>query len=417
MDENRKETANRTAEDAARQALPTAPPQTDGDDIYHTKYIDFKGSAYDPRGMEQWLAERAAEGDELVRWEQFREGEKRDCRFYLEPAAEKGDPDELLRRKRESLGWEYVCTTKNDLFYIWRGDLSAHIPMPREQMDSYGYRLVCKKLRRSYGMPLFYAAADAVLFYVLYRVLTLPVLSLLVMPKSTVWQFASILLGSILGMLSGTKERGDLRALKRAMEEREHVQPAGKDRWSQISRVLSIICGVAALLSIMKDNAHYGDAYDEPPLPYLCAEELGGSAYDWCDVRDFSTPLGGHVYSVGETPYAGKVDDWWQYSTEVDFYAPRISALATPLTQELRDYFMEENAQRLTVDGFDEAYCAANVFYRYPNSTEEENRITRQFLLLRRGGEVLYFRTEAPDDLREHLDEFADIFNQYSELA
>ena len=367
--------------------------------------------------MEQWLAERAAEGDELVRWEQFREGEKRDCRFYLEPAAEKGDPDELLRRKRESLGWEYVCTTKNDLFYIWRGDLSAHIPMPREQMDSYGYRLVCKKLRRSYGMPLFYAAADAVLFYVLYRVLTLPVLSLLVMPKSTVWQFASILLGSILGMLSGTKERGDLRALKRAMEEREHVQPAGKDRWSQISRVLSIICGVAALLSIMKDNAHYGDAYDEPPLPYLCAEELGGSAYDWCDVRDFSTPLGGHVYSVGETPYAGKVDDWWQYSTEVDFYAPRISALATPLTQELRDYFMEENAQRLTVDGFDEAYCAANVFYRYPNSTEEENRITRQFLLLRRGGEVLYFRTEAPDDLRAHLGEFTEMFERYSELT
>lgn len=30
---------------------------------------------------------------------------------------------------------------------------------------------------------------------------------------------------------------------------------------------------------------------------------------------------------------------------------------------------------------------------------------------------MLYFRTEAPDSLREHLDEFADIFNQYSELA
>ena len=26
-------------------------------------------------------------------------------------------------------------------------------------------------------------------------------------------------------------------------------------------------------------------------------------------------------------------------------------------------------------------------------------------------------RVEAPDDLREHLDEFADIFNQYSELS
>ena len=66
MDENRKETANRTAEDAARQAFPNAPPQTDGDDIYHTKYIDFKGSAYDPRGMEQWLSERAAEGERVL---------------------------------------------------------------------------------------------------------------------------------------------------------------------------------------------------------------------------------------------------------------------------------------------------------------------------------------------------------------
>ena len=412
MDENRGETANRTAEDTARQALPAAPPQTDGDDIFQTKYINFKGSAYDPRGMEQWLAERAAEGDELVRWEQFREGEKRDCRFYLEPAAEKGEPDELLRRKRASMGWEYVCTTKNDLFYVWRGGRSAHIPMPREQTESYGYRLVCKKLRRSYGLPLFYAVADAVLFYVLYRVLTLPVLSLLVMTKSTVWQFASLLLSSVFGILSGVRERENLRALKRAMEEREHVQPAKKDHWSQISGVLSFVCGVIVLLGIMKDNAHYGDAYDEPPLPYIRAEELGGSVYDWCDVRDFSTPLGGRVYSVGETPYAGKIDDWWQYSTEVDFYAPRISALAAPLTHELRDYFMVESAQRLTIGGFDEAYYAEFVYPEAGGTGE-----AYQFLLLRRGGEVLYFRTEAPDDLRAHLGEFTEMFERYSELS
>ena len=413
MDENRGETANRTAEDTARQALPAAPPQTGGDDIFHTKYIDFKGSAYDPRGMEQWLAERAAEGDELFRWEQFCEGEKRDCRFYLEPAAEKGEPDELLRRKRESMGWEYVCTTKNDLFYVWRGGLSAHIPMPREQTDTYGYRLVCKKLRRSYyGMPLFYIATDGLLLYLLYRALTLPVLSLLVMTKSMAWQFASLLLSSVFGILSGVRERENLRALKRAMEEREHVQPAKKDHWSQISGVLSLVCGVIVLLGIMKDNSHYGDAYDEPPLPYIRAEELGGSVYDWCDVRDFSTPLGGRVYSVGETPYAGKIDDWWQYSTEVDFYAPRISALAAPLTHELRDYFMVESAQRLTIDDFDEAYYAEFVYPEAGGTGE-----AYQFLLLRRGGEVLYFRTEAPDDLRAHLDEFTEMFERYSELS
>lgn len=132
-------------------------------------------------------------------------------------------------------------------------------------------------------------------------------------------------------------------------------------------------------------------------------------------MRDLSTLLGGYVYSVGETPYAGTIDTWMQYSTELDFYAPRISALAVPLTHELRDYFMGSDAQTLSIDGFDEAYYAGftSPNTRLPNEPDE----VHQFLILRRGGEVLYFRTEAPDSLREHLDEFADIFDQYSELA
>ena len=40
-----------------------------------------------------------------------------------------------------------------------------------------------------------------------------------------------------------------------------------------------------------------------------------------------------------------------------------------------------------------------------------------QFLLLRRGGQVLFYRAEVPDDLRDHLDEFVEIFDQYSELV
>ena len=38
-----------------------------------------------------------------------------------------------------------------------------------------------------------------------------------------------------------------------------------------------------------------------------------------------------------------------------------------------------------------------------------------QFLLLRRGGEVLFYRAEAPESLLDHLDTFAEIFEQYSE--
>ena len=123
---------------------------------------------------------------------------------------------------------------------------------------------------------------------------------------------------------------------------------------------------------------------------------LGGErGSDWYGVRDLSTPLGGHVYSVGETPYAGTIDTWMQYSTELDFYAPRISALAVPLTHELRDYFMGSDAQTLSIDGFDEAYYAEFIKpnTRLPNEPDEVS----QFLILRRGGEVLYFRTEAPE--------------------
>ena len=169
------------------------------------------------------------------------------------------------------------------------------------------------------------------------------------------------------------------------------------------------------------DNTIYGDSYDEPTLPYLRAEELGGNPFDWCNQRDISTPLGGHVYSVGETPYAARVNDWEQYSTEVEFYAPRISALAKPLMHELRDYFMTDQfAQPLTLDGFDEAYY----FEEAPNSGRlyyEKGILKKgwepQFLLLRRGGQMLFYRAEVPDDLRDHLDEFADIFDRYSELS
>lgn len=62
-----------------------------------TKSIRFVPSAYDPRGIEQWLSERAAEGKLLLRYDDFVIGEPRDCRYHLEPAADDDDPDELLR--------------------------------------------------------------------------------------------------------------------------------------------------------------------------------------------------------------------------------------------------------------------------------------------------------------------------------
>ena len=372
-----------------------------------TKSIHFKVSAYDPRGIEQWLSERAAEGKLLLRGDEFVIGEPCECRYHLEPALDDDDPDKRTRETRASMGWEYVCRTKDGIFYIWRGGMSARAPSPRPCTDSYGYRRLRKKMRGSYFLPLVSLASFAVIVYILAYLPKLPILSLITMTKSAALQIIALLLSCFLALLSDAQERREMRALKRAMEDCERTEKMQRNRWARLNRLFGIVMSVLPLMLIVSvgSGSPYSEAYDEPTLPYLRAEELGGDPFDWCYQRDLSTPLGGHVYSVGETPYAGMIDDWEQLSTEVDFYAPRISALATPLTRELRDYFMGSGAQTLSLDSFDEAYYAEN--------TSGDT----QFLILRRGGAVLCFRTAAGDDLREHLEGFTALFDQYAALS
>ena len=379
-----------------------------------TKSIHFKVSAYDPRGIEQWLSERAAEGKLLLRGDEFVIGEPCECRYHLEPALDDADPDKRTRETRAQMGWDYVCRTKDGIFYIWRGGMSARAPSPRPCTDSYGYRRLRKKMRGSYFLPLVSLAAFAAIVYILAYLPELPILSLITMTKSAALQIIALLLSCFLALLSDAQERREMRALKRAMEDCERTEKMQRNRLSRLNRLLGIVMSVLPLMLIVSvgSGSPYSEAYDEPTLPYLRAEELGGNPFDWCYQRDLSTPLGGHVYSVGETPHAGMIDDWEQLSTEVDFYAPRISALAKPLTRELRDYFMGSGAQTLSIDGFDEAYYAEFIKpnTRLPNEPDE----VHQFLILRRGGEVLYFRTAAGDDLRDRLEEFAELFDQYA---
>ena len=407
MDENLRETTE------LPESGGTAPNEENEPD---TKSIRFVPSAYDPRGTEQWLSECAAEGKLLLRYDDFVIGEPRDCRYHLEPAADDDDPDELLREKRARLGWEYVCRTKDGIFYIWRGDKTAHVPTPKVCIDSYGYRTVRKKLLWNRLVPLILLLAIVVIFHWLVSKSDLPVHGLVTIGPDVTIQGAALLSSLIFGALSDAQERKNILALKHAMEDGERVGVAQRDRWATLGKVVSLIILVLPLvLGLVGRNTSVAEEYDTPPLPYISAEALGGDAADWYELREQKTPLGGRVSMLGEKPYGGMIGNWWLYSTELDFYAPRISVLAAPLAHELRDYFMGSDAQTLSIDGFDEAYYVEFIKpnTRFPNEPDE----VHQFLILRRGGEVLYFRTEAPDSLRKHLDEFADIFNQYSELA
>ena len=382
-----------------------------------TKSIHFKVSAYDPRGIEQCLSERAAEGKLLLRGDEFVIGEPRECRYHLEPALDDADPDKRTRETRAQMGWDYVCRTKDGIFYIWRGGMSARAPSPRPCTDSYAYRRLRKKMRGSYFLPLVSLASFAVIVYILAYLPKLPILSLITMTKSAALQIIALLLSCFLALLSDAQERREMRALKRAMEDCERTEKMQRNRWARLNRLFGIVMSVLPLMLIIYvgSGSPYSEAYDEPTLPYISAEALGGETGEWYEVRDLTTPLFGRVRSVGETPYVERVNDWWQYSTEVDFFAPRISALAKPLTRELRDYFMENGAQTLSIDGFDEAYYAEFIKpnTRLPNEPDE----VHQFLILRRGGEVLYFRTAAGDDLRDRLEEFAELFDQYAALS
>ena len=407
MDENLRETTE------LPESGGTAPNEENEPE---TKSIRFAPSAYDPRGIEQWLSERAAEGKLLLRYDDFVIGEPRDCRYHLEPAADDDDPDETLREKRARLGWEYVCRTKDGIFYIWRGEKTAHVPTPKACTDSYGYRTVCKKLLWNRLVPLILLLVIVAIFHWLVSKSDLPVHGLVTIGPDVTIQGAALLSSLIFAALSDAQERKNILALKHAMEDGERVGVAQRDRWATPGKIVSLIILVLPLvLGLVGRNTSAAEEYDTPPLPYISAEALGGDAADWYELREQKTPFGGRVSMLGEKPRAGTIENWRLYSTELDFYVPRISVLAVPLTHELRDYFMGSDAQTLFIDGFDEAYYAEFIKpnTRFPNEPDE----VHQFLILRRGGEVLYFRTEAPDSLREHLDEFADTFNQYSELA
>lgn len=421
MDENLRELSRQAAEEPTRASGAANAPETESGAGWLSEK-SFGGSAYDPRGIEQWLADRAADGDELVDWNRFRAGEPREQRFYLEPAAEKAAPDEALRAKRALLGWGYVCTTKNGIFHVWRGDRTAHVPMLRECADSYAYRTVRKKLRQSYFLPTIYALGIlALLYFMLFRAWTLPVLALLIMSRGTLLQFVSLILSGVSGMFSNAQEQKELRMLKQAMEQGEPVGEMKANRRRKAAIVIALVSAGISFALIWRSDASVlrDEGCGVPRQPYITAAQLGGETVESYLVREVHAPLIGSIRSTGEEPYVTSVDNWSQYSTELDFYELKLTTLAAPLAHELRDYFMTEQfAQPLTLDGFDEAYYFAEapgsgrLYYKEGIPTKGWEP---QFLILRRGGCVLFYRAETPESLLDHLDEFAEIFKRYSE--
>ena len=215
------------------------------------------------------------------------------------------------------------------------------------------------------------------------------------------WTICSMLLTVFCGLWATRREHRDLRRLRRAVRAGEYQEPVAQHAaWYEVMRWLPMIAATAALLTTCA-AARDGSRITQEELaayPMLHAETFGGVGEDQLGSR-YDTVLCNTIVAC-EGDWVDTIDHyrWMVYATQLEVYMLRVGALAKPLAAELREYYGIEQVEDL--DGIDEAwYC--------PSCKGT------QYLLLRSGGVVLLYRTDAPDDLREHSDEFAALIGEY----
>ena len=356
-----------------------------------------KCSSYDLRALEAWLAKLAADGWELTGiWKEFQESEKREVCFYIEPAEENAEPSSTLRANRELMGWEYVCPMEKGAFHVWRSTgETAHLPRARELSGSWADKRLGRKLLWWWGGELAVAALSVV-FLLLFDLFdaNMPVWALLV-DGGRQMSFFTLVLGAFCGFWATRREYLNLRRLRRAVREGEHQEPLAQHTvWYEVMRWLPAVVAIALLLPFTRLNGHV----DPEDYPFLAAEDLGGAAAEH-DAQKRSTPLC-DILIVQEGSYVsdtGRSRSWWMTATQLELYRPRPRFLAAPMSRQLsRHYHM---AQVDLLDGVDAAYYGRDGAVQY--------------LVLRGGGTVLFYRTNAPEDLRAHGEEFAALLRAY----
>ena len=353
-------------------------------------------SSYDLRALEAWLAALAADGFELAGiWKEFQESEKREAQFYIEPAAEKTGPSQSLRDSRALLGWEYVCSMEKDAFYVWRSvEETANRPRARELAGSWADKRLGRRLLWWWGGELLVAALSVwFLAFSLYDV-NMPVWTMLTGGSGQMSVF-TFLLGVFCGFWATRREHRNLRRLRRAVREGEYQEAVAQHEvWYAAMRWLPVIAAVLLLISFARLK---NGRVDPAEYPFISAEDLGGAPGER-DARVRNTLLCRTVIlQEGHLADFRDRNDWWLYETQLELYRPRPGAFARPLARELSAHY--SMAQVDVLNGVDAVYYG------------REDAV--QYLVLRGGGTVLFYRTDAPCDLRAHADEFAALLAAY----
>lgn len=367
-------------------------------------------SEYDIPAMEEWLAQQAAHGRELTDWCRFRDAEPRVCQFALEPA-EKGQykPAEEQREAYGDAGWEFVCS--GSLFLVWRSTRPDAVPLRTDpSADSWAYGRLWKRVLNGtlwailvlLGVLVFWFRQGGRWFL------------LNTIRAEGTWKFLIVLAAVA---VTAVHLLLDLRAFRQLLDSLRCGFPMPSRRLRPRRRALLFCISLAMTLlsfvnlaDILTDSGSVPLA--ENPVPYITAETLGG--------RGGSVTVKRRGDLLGEDVLVcqGRPDVVWKrnpqpsnfpgsdilrivYETQQETVTLRVPALAGAVLREFTAYIAEEAGERPRPLGEDTYYLL------------DESGV--QHLAFREGGQVIYLRTNAPADLRDHLDEIAAILAAFGE--
>ena len=359
-------------------------------------------SEYDISAMEDWLSRQASEGRELTDWCRFRQAEPRVCQFALEPA-ERGQykPAEEQREAYGDAGWEFVCSSS--LFLVWRSTRPDAVPLRTDpSADSWAYGRLWKRIRNGTLWTILVLSGVLVFWF---RQGGRCILLNTIRVEAT-WKFLIVLAVEVVAAVHLLR---DLRSFRQLLDSLRCGFPMPSHRPQPFYKILPLcIVFVTALLNLINTAGILRDSGSVPlaedPVPYITAENLGGRG-GGVTVERRKDLLGESVMVCqGEPNVVWKQNPQPSnipgsdilrvaYDTEQETVTLRIPFLAGAVLREFTAYIEEEAGERPQPLGED-AY-----------SLLDENGV--QHLALRAGGKVVYLRTNAPMDLRDHMDELA----------
>lgn len=360
---------------------------------------------YDIPAMEKWLEEQARNGRQFKAWpNRFDAAEPCDCRFSIQPVPEnewKGPAPERLEAYREA-GWEYLGNTDYNAFWVWR----SIRPDPEElntdpEADSYAYQSLWKELRLRNALFLaILLAADVLCIWLLGR--SRHVLLDTICGEGLT--FYCLLYGMV-AMINTVIRARELYILKKTMENLQNGLPMShrKDYSGRGRLPLAVRYGglvvllLLALIAAPTEREVEKLAEMQDPPRYLTAESLGGEHNKNQQVVQSSTIFGGKFLEVveGDASFNGRR---LCFEHQMNLYS--MGLLARPILWEVVHGYIQEDAG-VAAEPFDQTVFD-EAFYLLSDQGV-------QHLAVRQGGEVLYFRTTAPADLRQRLTDLAEL--------